>query len=220
VTTTPDLIDRLAREASPVRRLAPPLRRAALFLAGFAVILLAATVSRHAWPDMIRRLQDVRFAVEMGATALTGVVAVYAAFALSVPGRSPLWLALPAPPLAVWLAASGYGCYRNWFVIGPDGSLALGRSSDCFIFILVASLPLAAALFIALRRARPLNAAPVMCAGALGVAALAATALQFFHPFDVTVADLGVHILAALLVIVMAMLAGAPRLGPAAARTG
>jgi hypothetical protein len=37
--------------------------------------------------------------------------------------------------------------------------------------------------------------------GALGVAALAAAALQFFHPFDVTVTDLALHGAAAGVVI-------------------
>ena len=121
-------------------------------------------------------------------------------------------MVLPLPPLAVWLGASGYGCYRNWFAYGPDGSLALGRSWDCFTFIVMTSIPIAAALFFALRRARPLNAIPVMAIGALGVAGLAAAALQFFHPFDVTVTDLALHAAAVILVVAAATLIGSPRL--------
>jgi hypothetical protein len=40
----------------------------------------------------------------------------------------------------------------------------------------------------------PLEPVRVAAMGALGVAALAAAALQFFHPFDVTFLDLGVHL--------------------------
>jgi hypothetical protein len=213
VTSTSDLIEQLSRDAAPVHRLAPPLLRSALFLVCFVVVLGVATMISNAWPSMIVRLADTRFAAEMAATALTGVAAICAAFNLTVPGTARLWLYAPVPPLTVWLGLSGYGCYRNWLVYGADGSLALGRSSNCFMFIVLASVPLAAALFFALRRARPLNPVSVMVVAMLGVAALAATALQFFHPFDVTVMDLGIHVLAVSFVIATATRVGAPRLG-------
>ncbi|HXJ00525.1 MAG TPA: NrsF family protein [Micropepsaceae bacterium] len=210
MTTTHDLIDSLARDAGPVRRLQSPLRRGFLFLAAIVGIVLAATLVTNAWPGMLSRLQDSRFAIEMSATALTGVAAILAAFCLSIPGWSRAWTFAPIPPLAVWLGASGYGCYRNWFVYGADGSLALGRSADCFVFILTASVPMVIALFFALRRARPLNLVPVLAMGALGVAGLAAAALQFFHPFDVTVTDLALHAAAVTLVVAFATLFGVP----------
>ena len=213
MTTTSDLIDSLARNAGPVRRLRSPLRRGFLFLAAVIGVVLLATLVTDTWPAMIVRLQDGRFAIEMIATALTGVAAILAAFCISIPGWGRFWMFLPIPPLAIWLGASGYGCYRNWFVYGADGSLALGQSADCFIFILTASVPTAIALFFVLRRARPLNSIPVMAIGALGVAGLAAAALQFFHPFDVTVTDLALHAAAVALVVALATILGAPRLG-------
>ena len=212
MTTTPDLIDQLARDAGPVKRLPSPLWRACLFLAGVAAALAAFVLVRGVAPGSLERLSDARVALETAATALTGMAAILAAFSLSIPGRSPLWMALPVPPLVLWLAASGYGCYRNWINYGADGSLALGHSADCFRFILTASIPLAMALFFALRRARPLNAAPVLAVGGLGVAGLAAAGLQLFHPFDVTVTDLTVHVVAVALVIAAVTAFGAPRL--------
>jgi hypothetical protein len=212
VTTTRDLIDSLARDAGPVRRLRSPLRRGFQFLAATIGIVLAATLVTNAWPGMMSRLQDSRFAIEMIATALTGLAAILAAFCISIPGWSRFWMFLPVPPLAVWLGASGYGCYRNWFAYGADGSLALGRSAACLTFIMIASIPTAVALFFALRAARPLNSIPVMAMGSLGVAGLAAATLQFFHPFDVTVTDLGLHAAAVVLVVVLATLFGSPRL--------
>jgi hypothetical protein len=184
-----------------------------LILAVIIGAVLAATLNTNAWPGMIARLQDSRFAIEMIATAVTGVTAILAAFCISIPGWSRAWMWLPIPPVAIWLCASGYGCYRNWFVYGADGSLALGRSADCFTFILGMSIPMAFALFFALRRAHPLNSTPVMAMGALGVAGLAAAALQFFHPFDVTVTDLALHAAAVGLVVAFATLFGSPRLG-------
>jgi hypothetical protein len=73
-------------------------------------------------------------------------------------------------------------------------------------------------LLIALRRASPIAPLPVGAAGGLGVGALAAFVLQFFHPFDVTLIDLGVHVVAVTLVVLLATaaqrLAGQGRLAP------
>lgn len=202
--TTSDLIETLAADAKPIRRLRPPLLRAALWLAGFLALAGIITLASGAWPKMILRLHDVRFAVEMAATLLTGMAAIMAAFYVCLPDRALSWRFLPLPFLALWLASSGYECYRNWIVLGPDRSLGMGESMHCFGFIVGISVPLAAALYFAMRRARPLNPLPVMAVGGLGVAALAATLLQFYHPFDVTVMDLGLH-LAAVTVVIAAM---------------
>jgi hypothetical protein len=51
-------------------------------------------------------------------------------------------------------------------------------------------------LYTVLRRSRPLEPLPVAVMAALGVAALAAFVLQFFHGFDTTVIDLAFHLAA------------------------
>jgi hypothetical protein len=206
VITTEALIQSLAADAKPVRRLRPPLVRAGLWLSGLAVVVSAAIWATGDWMGMIARLAETRFALEMVATLITGLTAVVAAFYLSLPDRSRFWMFLPLPALVLWLASSGYGCYENWLEYGPQG-LRLGRSSDCFMFIILMSIPVGVPLYFALRRAVPLDPLRVMAMGGLGVAALSATALQFYHPFDVTVVDLAVHV-AAVLIVVVAMAAG------------
>jgi hypothetical protein len=57
-----------------------------------------------------------------------------------------------------------------------------------------------------LRRAAPLAPVRVAAVGGLGVAAIAACLLQFFHPFDVTLLDLSVHAVAIAIVIAVASL--------------
>jgi hypothetical protein len=205
--TTPQLIDSLAANVTPVQRLRPPLVRAGLWLGGFVAIVAAVTWAMGTWPLMMERLTLTRFAVEMAATFLTGIAAVVAAFTLSLPDRSRFWMMLPFPPLVLWLASSGYGCYENWIADGPQG-WRLGRSSDCFIFILTMSIPVGIALYLGLRRALPLEPLRVMALGGLGVAALAAATLQFYHPFDVTVVDLAVHVTAVLIVVACVTLSG------------
>jgi len=62
---------------------------------------------------------------------------------------------------------------------------------------------LAVVLFWMLRRARPMDPLPVAATGTLGVAATAAFILEFFHPFDVTVIDLALHLAAVGLIVVL-----------------
>jgi len=201
---TEQLIQDLAGSLQPVKRLRPPLQRAALwlvlvfFFATFAILHFAKL------GVFAQRMAVTRTAVECAATALTGIAAVIAAFMLSVPDRSPRWSWLPLPPFIVWLLASGAGCLQNGLSLHTGGSF-IGESRHCVVFILGASVPLAALLFAVLRRAKPISPVPVAALGALGVAALAAFFLQFFHPFDVTVIDLTLHLATVGAVILLAM---------------
>ena len=194
-----ELIDRLAADAKPVERLRPPLLRAGLWLGGYCALLVAAILVLGATPGA--SAGEPRALLEGSVIFLTGITAVTAAFFLSLPDRSRLWLAAPAPPLAAWLLLSGYGCWAQWRE-GDGGALA--QSADCFAFILGLGIPAAVALYAFLRRAHPLDPVPALIAGGLGIAGLTGAALQFFHPFDVTFLDLGVHIVAmAVLVALM-----------------
>jgi hypothetical protein len=197
---TDRLIATLRGDLAARRPLRPPLLRALLWLlligvpVAFAVLRLA---NLHAYAV---RSAETRVALEGVGALLTGITAIIAAFYLSLPDRSSLWRYAPLPPLLLWLGASGLGCLHNGLGLGPAGE-RLGESSSCFRFIVVASVPLALLLFAALRRARPLAPLPVALCGALGVAALVAFVLQFFHPFDVTIIDLAMHALGVLVVI-------------------
>jgi hypothetical protein len=188
-----------------VHRLRPPGLRAALWLLAVAAV---AAMGIAAFADLgvfARRAQDPKLVADMIATLVTGIAAVLAAFELSLPDRAPAWALLPLPPLAAWIATSGYSCYRHWITFGPDG-WELGESTHCFRFILSVSVPLGVTLWLLLRQARPLAPVRVASVGGLGVAAIAATLLQFFHPFDVTLMDLSVHAVAITIVIAVSSL--------------
>jgi len=195
-----DLIRRLAQDAGPVRRLRPPLTRAVFWLLGVAVLSFVIVLAFADAGLFLSRAADTYLLIDLIATLMTGIAAIVAAFHLSLPDRSAGWALLPLPPLTLWVATSGYSCWRHWLVYGPDG-WSLGESVDCFRMILGVSIPLGIGLFFVLRRARPLAPVPVAALGGLGIAAIAAVLLQFFHPFDVTFLDLGVHVVAFGLVV-------------------
>lgn len=189
---TDRLIDTLSRNVTPVRRLRPPLRRACLWLAVFALIsglVVAQFASLHI---VMMRAREPVFDVGLAATLVTGCLGVIAAFYLSLPDRSLRWALLPVPSFIVWWLASGTDCYGNWLEY-RDGAWRLGDSGHCFLFILVVGVPLSLALLLALRRARPIAPQRVAVVGALGASSLTAFLLQFFHPFDLTFMDLVIH---------------------------
>lgn len=194
---TMHLIEALAAKVRPVKRLSPPALRAALWLSAVGVLIALAIVLFSDLTLFMQRFQNARLDWEMAGMLLTGILAVVAAFHLSLPDRSAAWVLLPLPPLALWLASMGYNCYRHWFTDG----WALGSSWDCLKFIVGVSVPLGVSLLYLLHRSAPLAPLRVAAMGGLGVASIAAFALQFFHPFDVTFLDLGTQVIAVGLVV-------------------
>lgn len=194
---TMHLIEVLAAKAQPVKRLRSPMLRAASWLGAVGALIALAIWLFSDLTLSMQRLQDARLDCEMAGMLLTGILAVVAAFHLSLPDRSAAWALLPLPPLALWLASMGYNCYRHWFTDG----WALGSSWDCLKFIVGVSVPLCASLLYLLHRAAPLAPMRVAAIGGLGVASIAAFALQFFHPFDVTFLDLGTQVITVGLVV-------------------
>ncbi|MGH6959561.1 MAG: NrsF family protein [Dongiaceae bacterium] len=181
--TKPDLIRRLVADATPVRRLRPPLLRAGAWIAFALAVSAIVAASFGVRPDLGAKLRDPFFAIEIGAAFLTGVTAAMAAFHLSLPDRRGRWIFMPVPTLLLWLSTVGYGCLTNWVALGPDG-LTLGPSLRCFATIVLVGTPLALVLLGMLRRARSLRPTATAAVGALAVAALTASALRLFHDLD------------------------------------
>lgn len=200
---TEQLIESLSEGLQPVQPLPPPALRSLLWLSGAALAIALAVLAFANLDLFAARYAEPRRALECAAILLTGATSIVAAFHLSLPDRSSLWRFAPLPPLALWIGTSGLGCLRYGLGLGAAGE-RLGESPHCFAFIVAVSVPLAALLFLALRRARPLQPLPVAMCAALGVAALAAFTLQFFHPFDTTVIDFAFHATAVLVVLALA----------------
>ena len=77
---TDDLIAQLSASAGPVKRLAPPMTRALVWLAAIAVIAAVPILLRSNLTVFAGRASDPRMALELFATLATGVAGVIAAF--------------------------------------------------------------------------------------------------------------------------------------------
>lgn len=196
---TDALIEALADRAAPVRPLLRPGWRAMLAIALLAV---AGGLAIMAFGDVeqLRARYTGRedmMMLEMAAMALTAVLAITGAFAMSVPSSSRRWLFAPIPSALVWIAIAGAGCIGVTRTPGFDP----GHSIDCWLFIFLASLLVGTPLVWRLSRAHPLDPFPVAVLAGLGSAAAGAFLLQYFHPFAVTALDFAVHLVTILLVI-------------------
>ncbi len=183
MTRTPDLIASLAANMTPVKRLRPPVVRALLWLLLAAVVLTLLAVSQGIRADLAERLREPAFAASLMAAMITGALAAVAAFLVSLPDRSRLWLLLPLPTLLLWLSNVGYQCLTDWIVIGPEG-VSPGEAVRCFATLVLTSLPLSLAMLVMLRYAAALRPTAVSMMGSLAVAAMTATALSLFHAVD------------------------------------
>jgi hypothetical protein len=200
MSNTEELIEALVDSATPVRRLRPPLVRAALWLLLAAVVLVLIGVAHGVRPDIDERLRQPTFVIGMAAALVTAVLASIASFRVSLPDTSRWWVLLPTPALALWLSTIGYGCFTDWVSFGPDG-VQMGEAVQCFATLLMTSVPLSIAIVIMLRYAALLRPTEVSVTGGLAVAAMTAFALSLFHNLDATVMilmwNLGVAVLIA-----------------------
>jgi hypothetical protein len=207
---TDALIANLAQDAAPVRKLRPPALRAALWLL-FAAAIIGGLVLDHGMRhDIAFRFTQMSFVMEWAGSLSTAILAGFAAFYLSLPGRSKSWALLPLPALILWVSSMGYGCYSDWLRLGPHG-LALGASWDCLRFIAYTTVPLSAILLFLLRYAAPIRPVPTVILATLSVAALAATGQSLMHGLDTTIMVLAWHAGTTALLLLAARLIG-PRL--------
>jgi hypothetical protein len=187
---TSDLIQSLAANVAPVKRLRPPLLRAGFWLLLAAIIVGLLTISHGLRPQFAERMRDVTFATGMFASLLTGVLATIATFQLSLPDRSRLWVLLPAPSLVVWLCNIGYQCFDGWVAV-PPGSITVEGATSCVATLVLTSLPLSLVMMVMLRYSALLRPVTVTLVGSLAVSAITSVALTMFHPLDATAMVLG-----------------------------
>lgn len=201
---TDELIEDLTQDAKPVKPLAAPLLRAAALLGALLAVMTAFAAFGGHVTDTLAHLTHIPFTLELAGALMAGVGAIVAAVMLSVPGRAQTWAYLPLPGLLLWLAGGGLECYRQVADLGYAPT-SLFASRDCFIFIVSAGLPTAAAAYLFLRRHLTIDAVRVTALAALGGALLAAALLQFIHAHGTNPVDFATHIVAVTLLMLLAM---------------
>lgn len=205
---TEDLIQRLGTGLRPVRPLAPPWKRASIWLACAAgyvlVVMLVSWMRRGTLPGIA---SDPVEAAQQLALIGTALVAAPAAFASVVPGAPSRGRWLPLGAVAVVMATLAWGMVRD---AGIHGEVGVGREADwpCVISIAGGAAILWGAAMAMLRRGAPL------LPGASGLlAGLAAVSLANVeacvtrsHAFSVTV--LVWHGSTSVLIVMVAVAAG------------
>jgi len=175
---TQAFIDQLASRAKPVRRLTSPLRRTLLW-ALLAALVIAVVVANHGLrPGFAASAPK---AIEWVGSVLTALLAAYAVFHISVPGRSPSWTWLPLPAMLLWLGGLGWGCAREFLQSGTAALAFQAASWECAQAITLISLPLGAILLLMVRHAGVVRPAPTAMLAALSAAAMSAAGVSLFH---------------------------------------
>jgi hypothetical protein len=206
---TRSLIEQLTADVAPVRPLAAPWRRAAGWLGivcSTALLLVLALGWRGEPPG---ELAHPGGAWSWWGSLLTGVLATYAVFQVSVPGRAPAWAWLPLPAALAWFAGMGWGC----MALAGSPATASGMGGwHCGLAITLVSAPLLLVMLVLVRHAGVVRPAPTALLAMLSAAGLSSAAVSLVHGHESAWMTLAWHGGVALLLSVGAALAGRPLL--------
>lgn len=181
MSATSNLIEQLAGRANPVRRLASPLRRTALWLLAVIAIVYAIAVA-YGHPALLpARYNEPRVMAEWFGSIATGVLAAYATFVVSVPGRSRHWVWLPVPALLFWLGTLSAATVLDVMHLGWDALQMEYGSWDCAMAITYTSVPLASVMLLMVRHAGVVRPSATAMLAALSTAALSAAGVSLYH---------------------------------------
>lgn len=180
---TDELIDTLAADLKPVRRLWSPIWR----LIGWFALSIPATAlivaTMRLRPDFSAKIADPMFLTQELASLAVALVAGWAALVACVPGE-PRWkMWVPVLPLSLWVATLGHQCWDEWVGLGMSG---MEFHSDwlCLPSVAMISAIPAFAMVVAIRRGARLHAFSAVSWGSLAAAALANAGLRLFHMED------------------------------------
>lgn len=202
-----DLIAAMSAAATPVRRLGSPAWRTAGLVTA-AVAIVALSVAVHGLrPDLAQKFQQPMYVLEWLASLATALGAFVAAFHLTLPDRSPRWLAAALIPAGFWLSIIALGCLADFSQHGMH-AFAWGVSMDCFRYITEMGIPLMLVVLVMNRHAGPVRPIQSMVCAGLGAAALSAAGLSLFHDLEASWLVLIWHGSALLTVLALSALSG------------
>lgn len=193
MTDLDHLIDRLAADARPVTPLRAPWVRTLAWLAVAAAFIGLMVLARGLRPGLADALAAPGMRAEFIAGIATGVLAAFATFQISVPGRSPAWAWLPVPALGAWLSALSWSCMAQY---QRTGAAALSFAMDtweCAAAITAFSVPLGLVMLVMVRHAGVILPARTAMLAALSAAALSASGVTLVHAGDTALMALVWH---------------------------
>ena len=193
MTDTTRLIERLAQGAQPVRPIGSPLRRTLAWAAAAIVLIAVASATWGTHEHVLRTLTDPGRSIEWLGSVLTGLFAAYAAFQVSVPGRSGSWAWLPVLPLSLWLVGIGVGCLQDFVELRAGAFAMQTHSGECARAILLMSLPLLLVMAVMVRHAGIVRPGPTLMLAALSSAALSSAGVSLFHNGETSLMSLVWH---------------------------
>ena len=204
---TEKLIAMLSEQLQPVQPLRPPAVRAIGWIALASGLIAVLAWLRGLRADLEIQLGEPAYLIQVAGAWLTGAAATFAAFNVSLPDRPRGWFLLPLPFAVLWLSGFAFGCPGDWIAI-PAGAPIARDSIRCLVTIVMASVPLGLALWIMLRRSRPLRPSGTAWMGALAVATFADTAHLLIHVVQASLLVLVVNLVPVAAIITIAGLMG------------
>jgi hypothetical protein len=181
MTDTYLLIDQLSARATPVRRLSSPLWRSLVWMSLAAVVIMVIVSMYDVRAGWARVMASPDATFEWAMSLLTGVLAGYAVFQVSVPGRSLRWAWLPVPAAMLWIAGLGLGCLHE---VARDSTAAFAFHAGrlvCVRAITFTSIPLGLVLLMMVRHAGVVRPGASAWLAMLSAAALSASAVSLIH---------------------------------------
>jgi hypothetical protein len=180
---TEDLIQQLANDLRPVRRLRP----VAVRVAGWAVVALASLALVTIFSGIRRELGDAvdrtDFAIEAVLLTATALSAAFGALLVSIPGADRLkyarWPIVAGSATVVWALGEVFFAAVTG---APEGRMTFAWYC-VYKAASVAAIP-SVVLFLMIRRAAPLRAAHAGFLALLATAAVGAIGANFVCPYD------------------------------------
>lgn len=181
MTDTNRLIEQLAARAAPVKRLPAPWQRTLQWMAVATLVTSIIVLSRGVHPGWALDMATPGAAMEWMGSVLTGALAAYAAFQISVPGRSPSWAWLPLPGALLWMTGVCVGCLGEFANLGAVAFAYQDHSVECAMAITFTSVPLGLVMLLMVRHAGVVRPGPTALLAALSAAAISAAAVSIIH---------------------------------------
>ncbi|QII40192.1 DUF1109 domain-containing protein [Rouxiella badensis] len=195
------LIDKLSDTAKPVKRVWPTRWRVAAWI---IAVLPCGTLTSWALHNRFTDWSQAGAVPALVALLLSfiiGASAMAAAFTLSIAGRQPLRLKWAALLAALWLGG-------NLLNMSPSSTLKVGEGVHCYLFMLLASLPMIVISIASLHRTRSLYPGKTLALAGCGIAFMCSMLLSLCHEVHLHRFDFAMHLTAGLSIIILTVLAG------------